>query len=523
MDKNAFFLKKEGLVKDSLQVLVVAAEASPYANVGGFSRVVEALSKALVKTGCDVRVFTPKFGFLDEGKFKTKMVLEGLQVPTGDENTPYLICNVKSHKLPSGVTTYFLENMEYYEKRANVYGYSDDPTRWALLSRGALEFLKNISKSLDKETQAFKPKLIHCNDWHTGILANYLKEEYDDSSELEGISTLFTIHNLRFQGLFDPRNISELDFDDGKSQIAPFFSDELSHQNFMKRGIIYSDAVNTVSQTYSREILTPDFGEGLDRLLVEVRGKLYGVLNGLDTDSFNPETDKLIERNFSINSLDNRVFNKVSLQKEFGLKELENKPLLGFVGRLDQQKGVDLVITCIHYLIKEFGVQFVQVGGGDTDTVQKLKELKERFPDNVGLHPLPNFTLPRLFFAGCDIILYPSRFEPCGIVQLEAMRYGAIPVVRKVGGLADSVSNFDPNTMRGTGFVFDDYDVISFYGQLVRAVETYRHKTIWRTIQKNAMGEDFSWVKSAKDYLKLYNRTIEFHSKVNPEENIPVY
>ena len=493
-----------------LQILIVAAESSPYATVGGFSKVIEALSTALMKLGHDVSVFVPKFGFIDEERYKMQLVVEGLEVPTGIESNPFLTCNIKKHKLPNGVTTYFLENMEYYEMRANVYGYSDDPTRWALLSRGALEFLRNTDRSSDPETRELKPDVIHCNDWHTGILPNYLNTLYENDESLSGIATLFTIHNLRFQGLFDPRNISELDFDDGKSPVAPFFSETLSKQNFMKRGIIYSDAVNTVSKTYAKEILTPEFGEGLDKLLMEVRSKLFGVLNGLDYDSFNPATDKLIEKNYDIYSLDSREENKTTVQKEFGISIQEDKPLIGFVGRLDHQKGIDLIIEAMKYLIKEFDVQFVQVGGGDADIISQLKELKDLFPQSVGVHPLPNFTLPHLLFAGCDMIVYPSRFEPCGIVQMEAMRYGSIPIVRKVGGLADSVEDYDPKTGKGSGFVFTDFDLISFYGQLVRAVETYRHKGIWRSIQKNAMRRDFSWGWSAKEYARLYNRAIEF-------------
>lgn len=342
--------------------------------------------------------------------------------------------------------------------------------------------------------------------------------EYKNDDDLASIASLFTIHNLKYQGVFDPRNISELDFDDGKSSVASFFAPELAKQNFMRRGILYSDAITTVSPTYSKEILSQDFGEGLDKLLSEVRSKLYGVLNGIDYDLFNPSTDKLIEKNFDSYSLDARTANKLILQKEYDIKVSAETPLLGFVGRLDHQKGIDLVIEAVKHLIPEFDVQFVQIGGGDGNIVAALKSLKELYPDNVGLHPLANFTLPRLLFAGCDMILCPSRFEPCGIVQLESMRYGAIPIVRKVGGLADSVDDFNPKLMKGTGFVFENFDLISFYGQLVRAVETYRHKSVWRTLQKNAMRQDFSWTKSAQEYVKVYNKASEFHANVDKTE-----
>jgi starch synthase len=490
-----------------LKILMVGAEAAPYATVGGFSSVLAYLSKNLVERGHDVRLFIPKFGLIDEEKYETKTIYEGLKVPTGDDSNPFLVCNVKVTNT-DGVQAYLLENMEYYEQRANVYGYSDDPTRWALLSRGVLEFLK---------TETFVPDVIHCNDWHTGLIPQYLQTVYKDEPVLEDVSTVFTIHNLRFQGVFDHKNVSELDFDDGKSAVAGFFDPRLNTLNFMKRGIIYADIVNTVSKKYSKEILTPEFGEGLDKLLLEVKGKLFGIVNGLDYDEFDPATDSLIEENYSVKSLKNRAVNKVALQKEFDLPEDETALLLGFVGRLDYQKGVDLAVETLYPFMKDYNVQFVQVGGGDGGLAEQLQKLRDAFPKKVGIHPYPNFTLPRLLFAGSDCILCPSRFEPCGIVQIEAMRYGAIPIVRKVGGLADTVENFDSITGKGNGFVFTEFDKFSLFGQLVRAYELFRNKKMWQKLQVNAMGSDFSWDFSAKEYERLYRNAISFKNKPQPK------
>ena len=488
-----------------LKILLVGAEISPYASVGGFASVLAYLSRALLRMGHDVRVFIPKFGFIDEARYNLEKVYEGLEVPTDDQTLPNLICNVKMTKDSNGLITYFLENQEYYEKRANVYGYSDDPTRWALLSRGVLEFIRTCDH--------FVPDVIHCNDWHTGITSNYLKTVYKDDKVLGKLSNVFTIHNLRFQGTFDHRYVSELDFDDGKSPIEPFFSQRLNTQNFMKRGILYSDAVNTVSKTYSREILTPDFGEGLDKLLLEVKSKLFGIVNGLDYEEFNPQTDNLIEKNYSLRNLTLRKENKVALQKEYDLPVKENTLLLGFVGRLDTQKGVDLIVQTLYHVMKDYDVQFVQVGGGEGALVDMLNHLKSSFPDKIGIHPYPNFTLPRLLFAGTDCILYPSRFEPCGIVQIEAMRYGSIPIVRKVGGLADTVDNFDSAKATGNGFVFTDFNEFSLFGQIARAAELYKNKKLWHKLMQNAMKTDFSWEYSAKEYVRLYERAISFITK----------
>ena len=490
-----------------LKIIVVAPEVAPYATVGGFSRVTASLSRALINLGHDVRLFMPKFGSIDEKKYPTQMLYEGMKVPTGDETKPELICNVKNYqpKPGTGAQVYFLENMEYYEQRANVYGYSDDPIRWALFARGLLEFLR---------LSEWQPDIIHANDWHTGSVPNLLRTIYLADPKLAEIATLFTIHNLNFQGMFDHRNVSELDADDGRSAIASFFSPRLPKQNFMRRGILYADAVNTVSETYAREILTPEFGEGLDRLLQEVRSKLFGVVNGIDYDEYNPTTDRLIPVNYDVSSLHKRVEDKKELQKEFGLPVDPDTPILAIEGRLDKQKGLDLTLEIIRPLLRNFEVQFIALGGGDPEIADAFRKLKEDFPKQVGIHLMPNFTLPRLIFAGADIMLFPSKFEPCGIVQMEGMRYGAISVARAVGGLADTIENFDPRRNTGYGFTFKDYDKWQFFAQVVRALEAYNHKDTWRGLKKRAMTQDYSWEASALRYIDLYEKAILFHQTV---------
>jgi starch synthase len=276
----------------------------------------------------------------------------------------------------------------------------------------------------------------------------------------------------------------------------------------MKRGILNADAVNTVSKSYAREILTPDFGEGLDKILLALKSKLFGIVNGVDYEEFDPDTDTMIETNYDINSLARRGANKKALQKEFGLTVDEDTLLLGFVGRLDFMKGVDMAVQVLRNLMREYNIQFVQVGGGEWSIVENLEKLKQEFPDKVGIHPYPNFTMPRLLFAGCDCILYPSRFEPCGIVQIEAMRYGAVPIVRNVGGLSDTVENFDSLKHTGNGFVFNEFSEFSLYGQIVRAYEIFKNKKLWKKLQTNGMSSDYSWEHSATEYVKLYERAI---------------
>jgi starch synthase len=496
------------------RILIVGAEAMPYAKVGGYSIVLLYLSRALKNQGHDVRIFMPKFGFIDQQEnYELEMLVEGLKIPTGSEVEPDLICNVKTHVNQYGITTYFLENMEYYEKRANVYGYYDDPIRWGLLCRGVLEFIK---------TKEFVPDIIHTNDWHTGLVANFLKTVYKKDTDLKDIATLHTIHSIAHQGNIVSQNTSELDYDDGQNALPGLLEDRFLKLNFMRRGIIYSDAVNTVSKTYAKEILTPEYGCGLDKLLLEVRSKLFGIINGMDYEEFNPATDKYIDTNFDIKSIDRRIKNKLALQDEMDLAVSEDTLLFGFVGRLDHQKGVDLIVKTLDQALKEYNIQFVQVGGGDEYIVDLLKNLKAKYPQKVGIHTYPNFVLPRLFFAGADVILYPSRFEPCGIVQLEAMRYGSIPMVRKVGGLSDTVTDFDSQTLEGTGFVFKEFNEMSLFGQIARAVELYKHKSIWKKLQHNCLLEDFSWDFSAKQYIKLYDTCQSLLIKPYPKSYDPL-
>ncbi len=491
----------------NLKVLFVSAEVAPFSSVGGLSQVSYFLPRVLLKMGVDVRIFTPKYGTIDEKKFPLKMAVEELRVPTGEEaeaaGPQELICNVKifGEQKKTEPTVYFLENAEYYEKRANVYGYSDDHIRFGLLSRGALEFIK---------TERFVPDLIHANDWHVAYLINFLRDNYKNDPVLRKIATLLSVHNLH-QGSFDFGHATDMDFDDGKAPLASFFSERFYKQNALKRGIMNADIVNTVSETYSREIMREEYGWGLDKLFKELRGKLFGVLNGLDYQDFNPATDKLIKKNYGTGSTDARRENKIDLQKEFHLEVAPDKPILAMAGRLDGQKGLDLVLETLEFILTEFPeVQFIAMGGGDLNYRDRLEDFEKRFPQRVGTHLMPNWSLPRKIFAGADVLLLPSKYEPGGITALEAMRYGCVPLVRATGGLNDSVTDYDSVRNVGTGFKFINYAKESFLVTVVRVLEAYRHKDAWKKLVKRCMEQDFSWPKVAEKYLDLYSRAMKF-------------
>lgn len=503
--------------KGSRRVLFVAPEADPFAKAGGLGGVMFALPKALSKIGYDVRVMIPRYAGIDQDKFRLSMEYRGLEVPTdssGDKDTEptHLVCNVRKYvpdaksndnsKLP--VTTYFLENQEYYEKRSNIYGYNDDAVRWTLLCRGVLEFLNHSND--------WTPDVIVASDWQTGFLANYLKTSYKNFPKLSKIATVFMIHNLYYQGMFDHRYVSEMDFDDGQSNLPAFFDQRFLKINGMRRGIMYSDVVSTVSPTYSQEIMTKDYGELLEDLLKERRSRVYGVLNGIDYEEFNPETDARMVSNYSASSLSKRSNNKEELQARFGLPKDKNAPILAIVSRLVEQKGLDLLFSVAEPLLKELNFQFIIIGSGEGKYMSFFKDLADRYPKQVSAHLSFDTILPRLIYGGADMVLVPSKFEPCGLVQMEALRYGVIPIVRKTGGLNDSVVDFNANTGEGTGFVFTDFNSLSLAIAVTRAVEHYRDSKVWKEIQKQAMEANFSWEKSAEIYTKIFEAAIDFHS-----------
>ncbi|MEK7611991.1 MAG: glycogen/starch synthase [Patescibacteria group bacterium] len=499
--------------RHKLNILFVAPEAVPFVKAGGLGEVMLALPRELVRLGHDARVMIPRYGGIDVEKFPTEMEVEGLAVPTGSDGSnaqepQELICNVRKFVAESGlgspVTTYFLENLEYYEKRSNIYGYSDDAIRWALLSRGTLEFIKKSD---------WVPDVIVASDWQTGFLANYLRTTYKDDEVLSRIATVFIIHNLSYQGMFDHRFVTEMDYDDGQSTLPSFFDPRLLKVNGMRRGIIHADAVSTVSPTYAREIMTPEYGELLDDLLRERRSRVYGIMNGIDYDNYNPELDEYLSETYDVTSLNLRKANKAELQARFGLNDDANAFLIAIASRLSGQKGFDLLFSITDRLFKELNIQLAVLGAGEGHYMGFFQELEKKYPGRVGTHLSFDVVLPHLIHGGADAILIPSRFEPAGLLQLEAMRYGAIPIARKTGGLADTVQDCDVQKKIGTGFVFTDFDPQSMMIAITRAYENFKNTGVWRMIQKNAMAQDFSWSKAADEYARLFVQAVGFRRR----------
>ncbi len=481
-----------------LKILFVGSEVVPFVKVGGLGEVLHSLPEALAKLGHDVRTMIPKYASINEEEFPMTVILDGLLVPNpGSED---LVCNVKKYNNGDGPVNYFLENQEYYEKRGSVYGYDDDPARWALLSRGALEFIRH-------EANEWKPDIVVANDWQGGLMPNYMKCEYGKDPIISKIASTFIIHNIYYQGMFDHKHTSELDYDDGQSQIPSITDPRLLKINFMRRGIRYADVINTVSPSYAREITTPEYGEGLDQLLQERRSRLFGILNGINYDNYSPETNPYVEFKYDADNLGEKIKNKKILQQKFNLPEKKDAFVVCVIGRLAEQKGIDLIIETIDPLLENFDFQFVVLGTGESRFASFFNELDKKYK-NVATHLSYDNILPHTIYAGADAILIPSRFEPCGLTQMESMRYGVVPIVRKIGGLADSVKDHTSEKDPGTGFVFDNYGKYAFLGTFMRAYEIYKYPEIWQEIQKRAMKENFSWEKSAKEYEKLFLRAL---------------
>ncbi len=510
-----------------MKILFLSAEVAPFVTVGGLSQVMYFLPRALMKQGHDVRIFMPKYASIDRKqnkrnqKWKLKKEIEKLAIPIEnlETNTPVkvsdevLFCNIKSYpKTRTTAHTYFLENREYYELRANLYGYKDDHIRFALLSKGCLEWLVYMEDLLAKKNpRGWMPDVIHCNDWHTGYFIEWARESKRYRALLAKIPIVFTVHNFVYQGNYDFRYGSHEKKDVGSTPLESLLSPKLQMQNALLRGIIYADAVNTVSPTYATEALTPEYGAGLEVILQGIRGKLAGILNGLDTKEFNPETDPIIYRKYSLSNFSiMRRENKRDLQRLFFLEENPDIPLFAISGRLSQQKGWDMLLTVLPPLLStKKDLQLIVLGSGEERYRDELLKLQKVYPKQIGLHLRSDFRLPRKLFSGVDCILMPSTFEPGGIVALEALRYGAVPLIRKTGGLNDIIDEFNPVSQKGNGFSFTNNDSWELFAAIIETITTYKQPQLWKKLVHNCMSYDFSWKYSAVLYENLYKNVLE--------------
>lgn len=476
----------------SLKILMLAAEATPFAKTGGLADVVGELPKAIRALGHDIRVAMPRYGRIDPQQFQLKEALAPFDVPV---HRTVEKARLLQATIGSDVPVYMVDNERYFD-RQGIYMYPDDADRFIFFCRAILEGIKLLE---------WVPDVIHCHDWHTAIVPNWLNTIYRDDPFFAQVATVYTIHNLAYQGIFGYRVLEVAGLDQWGFIYHPEMADLNEVVDLMARGIYSADLLNTVSESYAREILRPEFGERLDPMLRDRRDRLFGVLNGVDYETANPATDPHIATRFDMSSLDRRVENKAALQREAKLVEAVDTPLIGIISRLTDLKGLDILTDVVDHLL-DLGIQLVVMGTGEQHYHELLSRMVGQYPGQMAVFFTFNAPLAQRIYAGSDMFLMPSRTEPCGTGQMIAMHYGSVPIVRAVGGLADTVQDYDPRTGLGTGFVFEVYDRWALFAAVVRAVETYRHQDAWRQLQLRGMKADFSWDRSARSYIELYHR-----------------
>ncbi|MBD7913453.1 glycogen synthase GlgA [Clostridium cibarium] len=471
-----------------MKILFVASEAHPFIKSGGLGDVAGALPKELAKKGVDVRVVIPKYRSIN---WELKGKIRFIKWYTVNVGWRAQYCGVFEYN-HEGVIYYLIDNEAYFD-RDGLYGFYDDGERFAFFDRAVLNMLKQI---------AWQPDVIHCNDWQTGMIPVLLRLEYSKDLFYSSIRTVFSIHNILFQGCFDKTILPELfgyDYEPYKNKSLEFDKGV----SFMKGGLNYSDLISTVSYSYANEIKTPDYGEKLDGLLRCREGALRGILNGIDYEEFNPATDNYIYKKYDVSTLKDKQTNKVELQRELGLYENRNTPMIGMITRLTKQKGIELLVYIAERLLQQ-DVQLVIVGTGDKNFEDYFKWLDYRYGDKVSANIRFDNTLAHKVYAASDMFLMPSLFEPCGLGQLIALRYGSIPIVRETGGLRDTVTPYNQYDESGNGFSFANFNGEEMLSIIQYAINIYYDKRQWNKIIRHAMRSDNSWSKSAEEYLNMY-------------------
>lgn len=480
-----------------LKIASVSAEVDPYSKSGGLADVARSLPKALKRQGHEIIVVTPFYGaVIDAEKYNLKKIQENVTIIIDNKNKQKV--NFWQGYLMEDLPIYFIENEKYFSRRKELYGSSHENARFLLFDLAVLKLLIKLR---------FKADIIHCHDWHTGLIPYFLKRDFQDSQVLKNEVCVFTIHNLTFQLGHNWWQVPDKYKDDGRSNLPDFDDPKIESINFAKRAILNADVINTVSETYAQEIMTRDFGQDLHRILKNRKDRVFGIVNGIDYKDYNPHNDPGLHRNFDWHNFEVKEKNKLFIQKHYGLPQDSKIPLLCMTSRIVEQKGFDL-IKDISDIIFRFNLQMIVMGDGDKSMIAHLKKLQKENPKKLCYTHFDSQRETSLY-AGSNFILLPSRFEPCGINQMKSMRYGCVPIARHIGGFVDTVYDYNPQNKTGNGFVFKMYDSRAMLITIDRAIETYKRKEEWKNLVQKVMRQSFSWEYPARKYVELFRTALK--------------
>lgn len=483
-----------------LRILFLSPEAVPFAKTGGLADVAGALPRALKRLGADVRLVMPLYRSIEENGLVKRGLMKKLEVPLGGT---FLQADVHESEMADGIPVYLIEREDLFD-RPNLYGsrdgdYYDNLERFTFFSHAALLLAEGLF---------FEPHVIHCHDWQCGLVPALLKGSYQKSASLAQASTVFTVHNIGYRGIFPPHKF----YVTGLSARDFFHMEGMEfwgNMSLLKAGLVYADAVTTVSPSYAREIQTAQFGRGMEGVLSGRKSTLYGILNGVDYEYWNPRLDPLIPAHYSSRDISGKRRCKASLLKEMGLSSsLEKRPLLAMVSRLDIQKGLDLVMAILEPLFRQ-EVGLIILGTGDRALEEGLLRAADHHGGKMRVTIGFDEPLAHRIMAGSDMFLLPSRYEPCGLTQMYAMKYGTVPIARAIGGLKDTVHDFDSKSGKGTGFTFQPFERNALLAAIKAAVLCYGDREAWKRLMGNGMEADFSWDLSARRYVELFRSLIK--------------
>ena len=487
--------------QEPLKICLATSELTPLAKTGGLADVASALSVYLDGKGHDIRVLIPLYSSIDTSAMEITPVnfMQNLHMQIGDHHLQY---SIDTASLPGTDLAIYLLRCPHFYSRPGIYtSDSDEHLRFILLSRAAIEMCQQMG---------FAPDIFHCHDWHTSLIPLYLKTRYAWDDLFENTRSVLTIHNIGYQGVFSADILHDLGLQDKYDKLH---QDDRANGmvNFLKNGVIYADLLTTVSPTYAQEILGPEYGMGLQDLLQQRRNSLVGILNGVDQDEWNPANDSLIPHSYDSRRIAGKKKNKLALKQELGMDCNDDMPLIGIVTRLTPQKGIDLIQQVVPEMLtnRRFGLAIL--GSGDSRYEHFFSWLQDHHRDRVCFYRGFSNKLAHLIEAGSDMFLMPSLFEPCGLNQMYSLRYGTVPIVRRTGGLADSVQQFDPSSGEGTGIVFNDYNATALGWAINYALDLYPDKKAWRKLMRNGMAMDYSWEHQGQVYVDLFRQITETH------------